>query len=103
MSISPLSSLRFLKILSMASLATVRIVPSTGFATAVYARSTPHLIAAATCPGVALSSPEKPAAIPAKSCDRMTPEFPRALISIPEASVSAALESSSEGDLVSAA
>ena len=69
---------------------TVRIVPSAGFMTALYAASTPSVRAAANPAASAVSIPFMRFEIPLKSRESITPEFPLAPLSIAEAVVFAA-------------
>ena len=64
--------------LSAAALATVRMVPSFGFITALYAVSTPRSIAAAIAGASRSVSLRTPRVNPRRSCERITPELPRA-------------------------
>ncbi len=64
--------------LSAASFATVRMVPSFGFITALYAVSTPFSIAAAIATASSSLSFLTPLVKPRRSWERITPEFPLA-------------------------
>ena len=68
---------------SAASRITVKIVPSTGFITALYATSFPDTNASAKSTGPILSFPSNEIANPLKIWDKITPEFPLAPISNP--------------------
>ena len=59
------------------------MVPSTGFATALYATSTPACKPSANCFVSIVSVCSNAAQKPRKSCDKITPEFPRAPINNP--------------------
>ena len=63
---------------SAESLATVSIVPSTGFITALYAASTPRARAFAKSSQPASSISARPLDIPLNIRERITPEFPLA-------------------------
>ena len=69
---------------------TVRMVPSAGFMTALYAASTPSCIAPANSCAPAVSRPLRRLEMPLKSRERITPELPRAPRSSAEATQSAA-------------
>ena len=69
---------------------TVRIVPSAGFITALYAAATPSCIAAAKAAPSASLQPLSSLEMPRKRRDRMTPELPRAPRSSAEAVTEAA-------------
>ena len=69
---------------------TVRIVPSAGFITALYAAATPSCIAAAKAAPSASLQPLSSLEMPRKRSDRMTPELPRAPRSSAEAVTEAA-------------
>ncbi|CDC61601.1 uncharacterized protein BN660_01150 [Clostridium sp. CAG:448] len=81
---------------SVASRATVRMVPSTGVPTAPYARRTPERNASPTARTSASSMSAKPIAMPANSWERMTPELPRAPKSMPCAILSDCVARDSE-------
>src|SRR5699024_6635691 len=66
-----------------ASLATVKMVPSTGFVTDLYATSTPDINPSATSTLVNSVLPANFYAKPRNNCDKITPEFPRAPINKP--------------------
>ena len=72
---------------SYAIRATVRIVPSAGFVTALYAASMPIPRAAAIFLPFTSSTSFKPCAKPLKRIEVITPELPRAPLSIAEAAV----------------
>ena len=74
-------------VFSQPSRATVRIVPSVGFMTDLYAASTPSFSAAESSAASAVSFPERPFESPLKISERITPEFPRAPRSIADAAV----------------
>ena len=73
-----LSSMATLRAFSEASLATVRMVPSVGFITALYAAVTPSTNASARSAPLASLFPCKPLEIPRNSRERITPELPLA-------------------------
>ena len=62
---------------------TVRIVPSAGFVTALYAAAEASSSPAARLLGVTSVAPSTPRASPPMICERITPEFPRAPMSAP--------------------
>ena len=81
------SSSNAIRPFSHATRATVRMVPSVGFITALYAASTPIASASTKSAPVAAAFPSKPFANPLKSRERITPELPRAPRSIADAAV----------------
>jgi len=76
--------------LAAARRATVKIVPSAGFITALYAASTPSCSAWAHSRPLQISSPFSFREMPRNNRDRITPELPRAPRSIAFAAISAA-------------
>jgi hypothetical protein len=68
---------------SAASRTTVRMVPSTGFITAAYAVLVAPLSATASAGASSSAWPLTASAKPFRTCDRMTPELPRAPSSEP--------------------
>ena len=63
--------------------ATVSMVPSFGFITALYAASLPAVSAMEKSSAVISSFPERARAKPLNICESITPEFPRAPFSAP--------------------
>ena len=72
---------------------TVRMVPSVGFMTALYAASTPPFSAAANSAPSQISQPLRVLEKPRNRSDKITPELPRAPRSMAEAILSAVLVS----------
>ena len=70
--------------LSEIPLATVRIVPSFGFITALYAVSVALLVASASVSTVISVTPFISLVKPLKSCDKITPELPLAPLNEPD-------------------
>ena len=69
---------------------TVRIVPSVGFITALYAASEPSFKATASSSALHSVLPLRLFDIPLKNCDRITPELPLAPLRVANDIVSAA-------------
>ena len=74
---------------SAASRTTVRMVPSIGLLTALYADCTPPLNPATSAAASMVSQPVRPFAKPVRICEKITPELPRAPMTAPKAALPA--------------